>query len=434
MSRLKGYIITVFLFSLVATAMAQLRQEKYILGEGLKFSDANDNTFVIGGYLQPFLEVRSYDGDSATQDYMRFRMRRLRFRLAGDLPKYKVSYRFQADLSGTPEVGDETGTALFDAWVAYTPIKNLEIKFGQSSNFTENREILMSSNALQIAERSRLTSAFAVPREFGVFVSTDFKLARNFFIEPSFSVTNGDGPNVFNRDLGGFKYGGRLDIMPFGKFVNFGRFRQGDMMRELTPKLLIGFNYSYIQGVSSRRGEASGTILYLNKDFETRLPNYQKMGMDVLFKFKGFSLLAEWMNGRATVPNDIRYRVRTDGTTSSSFLINGIEDMTNYVKSRMILGSVYNVQGGYIFKKKYSIDARYTHFDAATFSFLNNATIYNRPNYYTLGLTKFFNRSYGLKIQAAFTYVDAALGALDIKGNVIQKNEYLTHVIATFSF
>lgn len=407
---------------------------KYILGEGLKFSDKEKSQFAITGYIQPFMEVRSYPEDSINDAYTRFRIRRLRLRLSGELPKYKVSYRFQADLSGTPEVGDSTGNALFDAWVAYTPIPNLEIKFGQSSNFTENREILMSSNALQLAERSRLTSAFAVPREFGVFVSYELKLGNNFFIEPGLSVTNGDGPNVFANDLGGFKYGGRIDFLPFGKFVNLGRFRQGDMMRELTPKLLFGFNYSYIQGVSSRRGEASGTIVYLDQNLQMALPNYRKFGFDMLFKYKGFSVLGEMMNGHATVPNNIKYRVRESGTISSSFLVNGVEDMQNYVKERMIIGNVYNIQGGYIYKKKYSLDARFTHFDAAQHSFLNNEAIYNRPNYYTIGLTRFLNRSYGLKIQASLTYVDAANGAIDIKRNIIYKNEYITHVIATISF
>lgn len=430
----KFYLLCIFIaIGIVGSAQNPI-PNKYNLGEGFTFTDKEKSSLTITGYIQPSMEVRSYPEDSIGDSYARFRIRRLRVRLSGDLPKYKISYRFQAELSGSAEVGEEAGSALFDAWVAYTPVKFLEIKFGQSSNATENREMLMSSNALQLPERSRLTSAFAVPREFGLFVSSDLRLANDFFIEPSLSVTNGDGPNVFTNDHGGFKYGGRLDIMPFGKFVNLGRFRQGDMVRELTPKLIFGFTYSYIKGVSSRRGEASGTILYLDEKLNESLPDYTKMGVDFLFKYRGFSLLGEWMQGNASVPNEIKYRVRNDGSISSSFLVNGVEDMPNYVKSRMILGSVYNIQGGYIIKRNISLDARYTNFDPATYSFLNNPTIYNRPKYYTIGLTKFFSKRYGVKVQASFTYVDVGSGALDIKGNAIYKNEYITNLIATLSF
>ena len=42
---------------------------------------------------------------------------------------------------------------------------------------------------------------------------------------------------------------------------NFGQFRQVDMVRELTPKLLIGFNGSYNVGMSSRRGRRNGDFI-----------------------------------------------------------------------------------------------------------------------------------------------------------------------------
>lgn len=407
---------------------------KYKLGEGYTFSDKEKSSFDLNGYIQPSMEIRSYPEDSIQDSYTRFRIRRLRLRMQGELPKYKMTYRLQVDLSGTPEVGDDAGSFLFDAWVAYNPIKKLEIKFGQSSNFTENREMLMSSNALQLAERSRLSSAFSVFREFGLFVNYEFKLGRNFFINPGASVTNGDGPNVFANDHGGIKYGGRIDFMPFGKFVSLGKFRQGDMARELTPKLLFGFNYSKANGISSRRGEASGTIIYLNESMQESLPDFTKYGADFLFKYKAFSVLGEYIKSQSSVPSDIMYRVRNDGSISNTFDVNGVQDVSNYVKSRMVLGSAFNIQGGYIFNKNISVDARFMHFDSDQYSFLNNATIYKRPNYYTIGLSKFFTRSHSFKIQGSFTLVDVENGGLDILGNTIYNNEYITNVIATLSF
>ncbi len=97
-----------------------------------------------------------------------------------------------------------------------------------------------------------------------------------------------------------------------------------------------------------------------------------------------------------------------------------------------MLGEGYNIQAGYLFKNGYSIDARYTHLKADEHSFLNNATFYNRPNYYTLGISKYLSRNYGAKIQTSFTYVDGN----DInnnEGNPIPGNEWIARIMLTFA-
>jgi hypothetical protein len=431
----KHYIYTL-LFLIIGFSMKAQNPKlnKYSFGEGLKFTDKNNSTYTLTGFIQPSLEIKKYNADSNDASYLRFRMRRLRFRFAGDLPKYKVEYRFQADFSGTPEIGDETNLALFDAWVAYNPTKYLQIKFGQSSSPTENLELLMTSNSLQLPERSRLTSAFAVAREFGIFVSGEFKATKTIILKPAISITNGDGPNTFNSNAGGFKYGGRLDILTFGKFNHFGQFRQVDMARELTPKLLIGLTYSKNNGVSSRRGEAARTILYLDNTGKEAFPDYTKFGIDFLFKYKGLCVLGEYVQSSANVPNSITTRVRNDGTTSNSFLVNNVQDVSNYVKGRMMLGKVYNIQAGYLFKNRISIDARYTYLKADVHSFLNNPTFYNRPKYYTLGLSKYLMRNYGFKIQGSLTYVELAPGSTDINSAPINNYELITNIMTTFTF
>ncbi|TAE90206.1 MAG: porin [Bacteroidetes bacterium] len=428
-------ILTLLLIFWAITAYSQNPVlNKYTFGEGLRFTGKNAATYNITGYMQPSLEIKKYVNDTPVDPFLRFRMRRLRLRLSGDLPKYKIEYRFQADFSGTPEIGDSTNLALFDAWVSYKPTSFLEIKFGQSSNVTENLEMQMGSQTLQLPERSRLTSAFAVAREFGVFVSGEFKATSELIFRPALSVTNGDGPNTFREDIGGFKYGARLDILTFGKFTNLGQFRQADVVRELTPKLVFGFTYSTNIGVSSRRGEANGDILYLDSAGNYRLPNYTKFGFDFLFKYRGFSLLGEFVQSKANVPVGIATRVRNDGSTSNTFLVNGVQNVEDYVKERMMLGRGVNIQGGYLFRNKFSVDARYTSLNADASSFLNNPTVYNRPKYYTLGVSKYLSRGYGFKIQASITYVELGQGSLDINRLPITGNEWITNIITTFSF
>jgi hypothetical protein len=413
----------------------QPKLDKYVLGEGLTFNGAKDYSLKINGFVQPFVESKAYSNDSSNAVYHRFRMRRLRLRFSGDVPEYKLDYRFQIDLSGISEVGDEASSGfLMDAWIAYNPIKQIQIKFGQSASLTDNRELTMGSQTLQLPERSRLTSSFATIREFGLFASGSFKTGGGSYLRPFLALTNGDGINVFGKDHGGLKIGGRVDFLPFGLFTNYGQFRQADLVSELTPKLIFGVNYSVNYGMSSRRGRESGTILYLDNLGNESLPNFTKFGFDFLFKYKGFSMLGEFVKTAATVPSDIALRVRVDGTTATTFDVNGIKDIPNYVKGRMMLGEGYNIQAGYVYKKKYSIDARYTHLEADRNSFLNNGTFYNRPNYYALGFTRYLSRNYGFKVQASITYAELAAGSSDVIALPRDGTEWITRIITSLSF
>ena len=145
-------------------------------------------------------------------------------------------------------------------------------------------------------------------------------------------------------------------------------------------------------------------------------------------------MLGEYVKTTASVPSDITQRVRNDGSTSTTFDVNGIQDIQNYVKGRMMLGEAYNFQAGYLFKNGISIDARYTHLKADDNSFLNNATFYNRPNYYTIGISKYLSRNYGAKIQADWTYIDGGLGINNNDGVAIPGNEHLARIMLTFAF
>lgn len=429
------HIIGAFLLLLAAaTEVAAQQVNSYRLGEGINFIGKDDYRMELSGYVQPTFESKYYTDTTETSAYNRFRIRRLRVRLAGEAPKYKMTYRLQVDLSGNSEVGDITGLYLLDAWVGFEPIKNLTLYVGQRATPTDNRELTMSSQALQLIERSRLTSSFASIREFGFFAQGRFKSGRGSYIRPHFALTNGDGRNVYNADYGGLKIGGRIDFLPFGLFTNLGQFRQADVVRENTPKLVIGVTYSYLDGMSSRRGRESGAILYLNDSGDVTLPDYEKYGVDFMFKYKGFSVLGEFMGSRGSVPDDLSVRVRNDGTTSTSFDVDGVQDVENYVKGRMMLGRGYNIQAGYIFKSGISVDARYTHLDADQYSFLNNGTFYNRPDYYTLGISKYFVRNYGFKVQGSVTYAVGDPGVNNIYVQPIEGDEIIIRLGTTFSF
>ena len=431
-------IISLFLFLISFNINSQSSLNSYSFGEGISFTADNGSMIKLSGYAQPHLEIKNYNDLEENSSSNRFRLRRLRLRFDGQAANPKFAYRFQVDLSGSSETGEATGDFLLDAYVSYDITNRIKVIFGQRSTYTDNRELFMNSNSLQLVERSRLTSAFSSIREFGLFLSGNFRLnGQGSYLRPYFVLTNGDGINNFDKDLGGLKIGGRIDFLPFGLFTNKGQFRQIDVMRELTPKFVIGVNFSHNSGMTSRRGRNSGSILYLNELGQQSLPDYTKYGIDFLFKYNGFSALGEYVKSSSTVPTDIIERVRNDGSTSSSFLVNGVQDIESYVNGRMMLGEAYNIQMGYLFKSGITIDSRYTHLKADDNSFLNNATFYNRPNYYTLGIGKLLGRNYGAKIQGSITFVDGSLGVNhdnDTATDPVFKDELLFRLITTISF
>ncbi|TVQ81310.1 MAG: porin [Flavobacteriales bacterium] len=430
-----------FIFLLLANCFAPMQAQElkprvnaYNFGDGFTINDDEGGELRIIGYLQPYMESRMLlDGEDNPQAN-RFRMRRLRLRVQGRSSNDKFSYRFQTDLSGTGELLDGNNNFLLDAWVAYNFTRRIRVTFGQRAPFSDNRELWMNSNTLQLVERSRVTSAFSTIREFGVFMDGTFRMLNRSYIKPYLMVTNGDGPNVFLRDRGGLKYAGRFDILPFGLFNNFGQFNQVDMVRERTPKLVFGGHYSYNVGISGRRGRTSGSILYLDDKGQELLPDYYKYGVDFLFKFRGFSAIGEFVRGGGVVPEGIAQRVRNDGSVTPNFVINGEQNIRDYILGRMMVGSAYNIQMGYLLKSGISIDGRFTHLIPDEHSFLRNPTFYNRPNYYTLGLSKYLGRNYGAKLQADITYVTNNGGINNSAGLPVSGNELIFRIMSTYSF
>ena len=432
MLRIFSFIL--LFFNLYALRSQDLVLGDYVPGNGLVFASSDDNyKTVLRGYTQSLFESKSMLFDSVdvldNNRYNRFRARRVRLRLSGNQFSPGFSYRFQVDLAQSDAGDGELSGALLDAWIGYNFNKKVKIIIGQKATPTDNIELQMASNSLQLPERSRLTSAFSSIREVGIFLDGKFKIGNKAVIKPMLNITNGDGSNTISNDFGGFKYGARLNILPLGTFRNFGQFRQVDMVRELTPKFMIGLNGSYNVGISSRRGRGNGDILYKNDLGEYSLPNYLKFGSDFLFKFRGFSLIAEFVKTKVYIPNDITQRVRNNGTISTSF--NGGVD--NYIKGRMMLGSGLNIQAGYLLKSLYSVDARFTNLRPDEYSFMNNSAFYNRNKYYTLGLSKYFFKNYTYKVQASYTYVDDAV-IRNQTGDEFQGNENILRLMVQIAF
>jgi hypothetical protein len=403
----------------------------YQLGEGWSYQSGSMNG-EITALIQPHAEWKYGPSEEFTGVSVRTRLRRARIRFAGDHRESKFYYRLTLDVSGTSELDNAQSIFLFQSFVGYRLSPQHRLTLGQRGNPAGPREMQMNSGTLQLVERSRVSSAFATIAEMGLFYDGRIRLTGKQFLRPAIAITTGDGANPFGKDYGGLKYAARLDWIPNGLFTRFGQFRQVDLVRERTPKVIIGTYANYNQGVSSRRGRAQGSILYLNSNLDPLLPNYAQIGFDAMLKYRGFSILAEWIQAEAYVPEGITYRVRADGSVASTFEINGVNDVSAYVRNRMMTGSGFNVQAGYVFPSNWSLDIRATQLNPADYSFLRNGAFYDRPNYYTLGITHYASRWYGLKHQLSATWNSVGPDARDGSNSFLTAPEWTLRWCTTF--
>ncbi|NME71642.1 porin [Flammeovirga aprica] len=411
--------------------------QDYELGKGIRFHGPNGGYFMkIRSYVQSTMELRTTDNWDEVES--RFRIRRARFDIEGQSAKEKFSYRLRVDFAipNNSDGEDLYSGTLLDAFVTYKPHRNWKITFGQRSTMTDNKEMRISSDAMQFVERSRVTSAFAAVRDFGLFVEGKQRVG-SWYVKPGVTVSAGDGQNAF-RNRGGLKYGGRVDFLPFGLFRGLGEYSEVDHARQLTPKLIFGVAYSYNVGMSSRRGRKSGDIIYLGSDGVTEtLPDYGKLVSDFMFKYQGWTVLGEftWAYSRVYSP-EIFYRVRNNGTTANLRSDDGLNNATivDYVSARMMVGRGYNIQAGYLFKRGFSVDGRFTYLDPDSNSFLNNEQFYNRDKYYTLAFSRYLMKD-AAKVQVSMTYVDALPGSKRSDGEVMDANaELLGRLMFQVSF
>lgn len=383
---MKTRLIFPFIFmtmGLFAQSKTNTNQADFAIGEGLVFSfNEGDYKFKISGMIQPYYGFVKPENQKASHF---LNAKRSYFNISGEALKEKVKFLIQADFSST--------SPLLDAWLSYEPIKNLTFTAGQKQSIANNREMLFMEDHLTYADRSLLSSTFSnTGREFGLFAEYKISLGE-VLIVPQAMLTSGDGKNSFGLDsrdvdLGGFKYGARLDIYPLGAFTQGNEKQVADLAHEEKPRFVIGGAASYNNGASNAVGEGHGDFFIYNESGVNQLPDYRKIYGDLLFKFKGFSLLGE-------------YGIATATSLEGAYL-----DQTATIKLQpteisqyLALGRTYNAQLGYVTKSGYGIDLRYTGIQQ---EFANATSVAKDATGFTAGLAKYFKDN-SLKVQASYT-------------------------------
>ena len=323
-----------------------------------------------------------------------FLLRRARLKFGGFAFSPKVVYKIELgltnrDISGASSHTKGAPRVILDAVVKWNFYKNFTLWAGQTK-LPGNRERVISSANLQLVDRSKLNSNFNIDRDMGAQLRHHFKLGKNFTVREMFSVSQGEGRNITDKNLGGYQYTSRIEILPFGKFSSKGDYVGGDIKREEKPKLAIGGTYDlHDRAVKNKSNQGSYMERFDNTGdfdgyFETDITT---IFADMMFKYKGFSLMGE-------------YAVRSAEKDS---VVNANGTKTGDV---VAVGSGMNFQMGYLFKKNWEVAGRYTltEWDKVV-------TGKEAQTQYTLGVSKYF-KGHKLKVQSDITYSETE-GSLD---------------------
>ena len=390
-----SFLITIFITTFITAQESSQNKSDFDFGNGVSLSfEDGDYNFSINGYIKPtyvYNEMTSIvDGGTINEFNRQFKSKNSVLEISGNAKKEKVSFSIRMDYS--------LSNPLLEAWVGYHPSKSVNVYFGQKNSFLNNREMIFNEDILQFTDRSLLSQNHtnSYGQEFGLFIETTF--GEKFIYSPKFAVTSGDGRNSFGEDsrdsdLGGVKFGARLDLYPFGNFSE-GNEGSVDLVGEQKLIMELGFAYSKNIGTSHRTGNGHGDIMFYDADGNNNLPDYEKIFVDLLLKYKGFSFLAEYADAAASGLNQ---------TYTDTFNLLIPQQISEY----LVLGSSYNFQLGYIFQNDIGFDFRYEFSKPEFTNEINNSyenSILQDFENMSFGISKYFDNN-NLKIQVGVSSI-----------------------------
>jgi len=327
-----------------------------------------------------------------------FAINRARMSIVSDILDKKleldIRLNFPSNYQSATTGGRSFNTVLQEAYIAYKPTKAHTFNFGLRADYVDTREIRIEGESLGFINRSAVSGAFDAIFDFGLRYKGQYKIGKKSLLKPYLTITTGDSRAAFQKNYGGFKYGIRLDWLPFDNFSEGGEFYMDDLAREAKPKLVIGAVYSYNDGISSAVGTNGGRYLYGDANQKIILPDYTKIGIDYLFKYRGFYSMGSYVATSTKVPAGITGEFRLNGTFSA---YTGQTDaqIKSTVLSRLNIGTGYSVQCGYILPSDWAFGFRYAALQDDTNGSANFA---DQNRHYSFVVSKYISGN-NLKIQ-----------------------------------
>lgn len=383
-------ILFICLTSVLAIqAQTQAPDVSLKFGKGLRVTAADSSMYLKMGFRFQSLFNSERSLEDGQEWNSSFLVRRARLKFDGWALSPKLSYKVELALSNKDlksssdyEETSEAPKIILDAALKWKAHKYLEIWVGQAK-LPGNRERVVSSQKLQLVDRSLVNSIFNIDREMGIQLRSKFKVGE-FIIKPMASWSFGEGRNITDTNIGGYNYTGRMEFLPFGEFASKGDYFGSDLKREPKPKLAVGLTLNYNEGAS--RQKQSGRFL-IDEDGNYLQCDMRTMFADMAFKYNGFSVAAEYAHKE----------IRDDLSLTEDF--DSREDVLDADGRSYYTGSGFNVQAGYLFKNNIEITSRFT-------SITPDAEVsFTGQKEYTFGLSKYIV-GHNLKLQTDVSLID----------------------------
>ncbi|MFK8000488.1 MAG: porin [Polyangiales bacterium] len=268
---------------------------RFVPGKGLELTSADGRFRLQTRVRAQFRWTLADTGDDWAQ---RFRIRRARVVFSGNTFHRDVRYKFELAFSpndvGIRDDFDDDATdrlptlsPLLDFYIDFRQLRDFQVRVGQSKIFS-NRQRVISSGNLQLVDRALLNSEFTLDRDIGVDIrSRDFLGLDMLRYYAGVFIARGRDSQGF--DDFGMMYLARLEYLPLGMFNDYSEsdFERGG------ARLSIGAGYGYIDRARGDRGIRGSAPA------DGGTTDTQHVFVDALFKWQGFSALAEfaWRTG-----------------------------------------------------------------------------------------------------------------------------------------
>ena len=362
---------------------AQQGVNEISFGKGLLNYVAADSSFSVK--FAPRFQVRYYGTSDFSDDGLApvdhdFLVRRSRFKFDGWVVHPSIGYKMEFGLSNNDMSGANAFTKnspryILDAVIKWKFAPGFELWAGQTK-LPGNVERVISSANLQLVDRSLLNSKFNIDRDLGIQLRHTSKLGGQFISKEKFAISQGEGRNIATGNEGGLQYTGRVELFPLGSFTKKGEYMGSSTVREEKLKIMAAYTYDFNADASKTRSNMGDYMFLL--DGSLYQTNITTQFIDLVVKYEGFSLMAEYADRSATNP----IAVELDGTETGDIVT---------------VGSAFNMAVGYFISEKIEVAGRYTTLNYADVTGTSPATMY------TLGLNKFVV-GHKLKVQGDISY------------------------------
>ena len=222
-----------------------------------------------------------------------FQVRRARLVFLGRVPSQRLVFYIQLGLSPL-DMEPDLRIPVRDAVVTWLPARDINLRAGQMK-VPFSRERVISSSALQFADRSIVNEELSLDRDVGVQLFSNDLFGLGGRLGYQVGVFGGEGRNRVGPGPG-LLYVARIQAQPFGRFDD--AFEESALSRDPRPRLSVGASFAY-------NHEAQRSRSTHGQFFDLGTFNLMHAEADLIFKAEGFSAQAEVL-GRWSQDDPIR--------------------------------------------------------------------------------------------------------------------------------